>query len=150
LDYIECDNAQLINKYCNEFWTAMEARNDQKGKEDASSMFTSIKGAAATASSNVGRRMGGAIWVVVDDDGVAVGLMRLKNEGEMFHLLNLVGVPKAGGGAALLLLAKAIALSLDKPLKLEAADEELIGYYKEKCFNVTAEGSKVMVWTGDK
>ncbi len=149
MNYIECDSPALINQYCDEFWAAMMARNDKAAMDDASSMFNSIRGAAATAGSPVGRKMGGAIWVAISDDGEAVGLMRLKNEGETFHLLNLVGVPKAGGGAALLDLAKAIAMSLEEPLKLEAADEKLLKYYSDRCFDVAAGGSKVMVWTRD-
>ena len=149
MDYIECNSAALVNQYCDLFWAEFEARGDEKAQSEASSMFNSIKGAAATANSALGRKMGGAIWVSVDDQGKPVGLMRLKNEGEKFHLLNVVGIPKAGGGAALLDLAKAIALSCDKPLVLEAADEKLINYYRDKCFNLEAEGSKIMVWSRD-
>lgn len=148
MDFYECTNAREVREACDSFYTQLMALGDAKAEADTSSMFNSIKGAASTYDSSLGRRTGGKIWVAKNEHGQVIGLMRLKDEGAHFHLLNLVGIPRAGGGAALLELAKAISMSLEKQLKLEAADRDLIRYYTERCFQPDRGGSG-MVWTQD-
>ena len=150
MDYFECKTAQDIMDVCNDFETQLKAMNDQKAIDDTSSMFNSIRGASSTYNSPIGRKTGGIIWAARNEHGRAVGLMRLKDEGEHFHLLNVVGIPKAGGGAALIDLAKAISMSLGKPLELEAADNDLIGYYQRCCFDLKSDSKSRMVWKQDK
>jgi len=138
MDYLECKNASDVTSYCNQFWTNLQATNNEKAIADATSMFNSIKGAASMYNGALGRKQAGRIIASVSDQGEVVGLMRLKDEGARMHLMNVVGVPGAGGGQALIDLAKAIAMSVSKPLELEAADAELLDYYGKRNFVVTA------------
>jgi hypothetical protein len=148
MEFYECSAAREITDACNNFYEQLKALGDEKAISDTSSMFNSIKGAAFAYDSKVGRATRGRIWLATNEHGQVVGLMRLKYEGDHFHLENLVGIPRAGGGAALLNLAKAISLSLEKELRLEAADHQLIAYYTQQCFHPTA-GGRGMVWTQD-
>jgi hypothetical protein len=150
MDYFECESPAHVAAVCNEFEVQLQSLKDQKAIDDCSSMFNSIKGAAATYGSKLGRKTGGTVWAARNETKQAVGLMRLKDEGSHLHLLNVVGVPKAGGGAALIELAKAISLSLGKELRLEAADKELIAYYQKCCFDMVSGSSSTMVWKRDK
>lgn len=148
MKFLECTTAIQITEACNNFYVQLKALNDARAISDTSSMFNSIKGAAFTYDSKVGRATRGRVWLAINEHQQVVGLMRLTDEGAHFHLENLVGIPRAGGGAALLDLAKAISFSLKKELKLEAADRELVAYYSGRCFNQVSGGSG-MVWKVD-
>jgi len=137
MHYFECANGADVTNHCNQFMTNLVATNNSKAIADATSMFNSIKGSASVYNSSLGRRQCGRIIAAVNAQGDVVGLMRLKDEGARMHLMNVVGVPGAGGGQALIDLAKAIAMSLSRPLELEAADADLLEYYGNRNFVVT-------------
>jgi len=147
MEFGECQTAKDVNAVCDSFYVQLKALNDQKAIDDTQSMFNSIRGAAAMYDVKVGQARRGRIWFVKDEHDNVTGLMRLTDEGAMFHLENLVGIPRAGGGAALLQLAKAVSMSLDKPLKLEAADRALIKYYTDRCFDPDGKGGSVPGFT---
>lgn len=148
MEFFECTTAREVGAACDSFYSQLMALNDAKAVSDTSAMFNSIKGAASIYDSKIGRAIGGKIWVAKNEHDQVIGLMRLKDQGTCYHLGNLVGIPRAGGGAALLQLAKAISLSCEKELRLEAADKALIRYYTERCFRLD-KGESGMVWHQD-
>ena len=149
MNFVECTTAQQVLDACNSFYEQLVAINDSKAISETKSMFNSIKGATSFYDVKVGKAMRGKIWFVENKDKKVIGLMRLKDEGAHFHLENLVGIPNVGGGGALLDLAKATSMSLEKELVLEAADKKLIKYYSDRCFNLSTQGGSGMVWKPD-